>query len=554
MEDKRALYYKIDFLSLIPTLRIFSNNNYKTNWGVFVSLISLFISICFFIYSFKDFLKFNNPNIISIKESSTSIKRTINLNETLLLFKITDFYDSYKSYIDYDPKEIKFFLSAVLTEYFYDNSKNSTEYSFLLEKCELGKTINLNLKEKIEEFEKYTDESYTDYYCINANENLELYYYPNYGYNELKIYTFISNDTFNTHYSVKSKIIVADDTINNYNRSFPIIRGFKEFSSSKFEKKTYSLVNIDLDFFKYESDNSIFIETNTKNYSGVSFGDSYTQLLVEGEKYDLIPNYDFFDNKETYLLAAEQYIKIGQKKYFDSYKRSYTKIQSFIAEVKSIIDIVISACTFLTNIVSKKKMKIDIIISLLKKKFNIKSRHFANYKSIGEYSDIYNEINLINDTASESKNSSDRKILIQNNLNNSLKLLKSQDQKTSERLFEKVCFKNKISNALNEKILEKITICDILRSYLCCCKNWRINLVNSCVDIANKELCIDRILNRLLKLEKMYYLSNDDLKAKIQLMESPDLKEVNETLIKYKNSILNLNKNNNKIAINENNI
>ena len=135
MEDKRALYYKIDFLSLIPTLRIFSNNNYKTNWGVFVSLISLIISICFFIYSFKDFLKFNNPNIISIKESSTSIKRTINLNETLLLFKVTDFYDTYKSYIDYDPKEIKFFLSAVLTEYFYDNSKNSTEYSFLLEKC-----------------------------------------------------------------------------------------------------------------------------------------------------------------------------------------------------------------------------------------------------------------------------------------------------------------------------------------------------------------------------------------------------------------------------------
>ena len=115
MHDKRSLYYKIDFLSQTPSLRIFSNNNYKTTWGVIVSFISLIIPIFFFISSFIYYLKFNIPNVISIKESSASIKRTINLNETLLMFKITDFYDSYKSYIDYDSKEIKFILIAMLT-------------------------------------------------------------------------------------------------------------------------------------------------------------------------------------------------------------------------------------------------------------------------------------------------------------------------------------------------------------------------------------------------------------------------------------------------------
>ena len=136
-------------------------------------------------------------------------------------------------------------------------------------------------------------------------------------------------------------------------------------------------------------------------------------------------------------------------------------------------------------------------------------------------------------------------MIIGNNSNNNLKLLdlKNREKKNNEVIFEKVCVRNKIFNSLNEKIFEKINYFDILRSYLCCCKNWRINLINTCVDIADKELCIDRILNRLLMLEKIYYLSNDDLKAKIQLMESPELKEVDEILMKYKNNILNLNKN-----------
>ena len=95
------------------------------------------------------------------------------------------------------------------------------------------------------------------------------------------------------------------------------------------------------------------MESNIKNYSGVSFGDAYTQLLVEGDKYDLIPK-DSNQNNKNYFLMAEEYIKISQKKYFDSYKRIYQKIQSFIAEVKSIIEIIITACTYLSNIISKK--------------------------------------------------------------------------------------------------------------------------------------------------------------------------------------------------------
>ena len=94
--------------------------------------------------------------------------------------------------------------------------------------------------------------------------------------------------------------------------------------------------------------------------------------------------------------------------------------------------------------------------------------------------------------------------------------LKHDEKKNSEKTFKKICFRNKTFNALKEKIFEKITICGILRSYLCCCKTMRINLVNICCDIASKELYIDRILSTLLKLEKMYYLLDDELKAKLK--------------------------------------
>ena len=142
------------------------------------------------------------------------------------------------------------------------------------------------------------------------------------------------------------------------------------------------------------------------------------------------------------------------------------------------------------------------------------------------------------------------------NWTNNLKILnlKNDEKINSEKIFEKICFRNKISNALNEKIFEKITICDILRSYLCCRKTMLANLVNTCFDIANKELCIDRILSRLLKLEKMYYLLDDDLKAKIQLMESPELEKVDEMLMRFKDNIVNLKKDDERSVVNKNNI
>ena len=63
MENKHQFFYKFDILSNPPYLRIFGNDNYKTTWSTYISILVMVLSAAFASYSSIYYAKFLEPNI-----------------------------------------------------------------------------------------------------------------------------------------------------------------------------------------------------------------------------------------------------------------------------------------------------------------------------------------------------------------------------------------------------------------------------------------------------------------------------------------------------------
>ena len=76
--------------------------------------------------------------------------------------------------------------------------------------------------------------------------------------------------------------------------------------------------------------------------------------------------------------------------------------------------------------------------------------------------------------------------------------------------------------------MKKIHIYHILKSYLFCFNDKKTKLINICNNIILDELNIDKILSRIFKLEKIYYLLSEEDKAKINFIPIKELESIRE--------------------------
>ena len=80
---------------------------------------------------------------------------------------------------------------------------------------------------------------------------------------------------------------------------------------------------------------------------------------------------------------------------------------------------------------------------------------------------------------------------------------------------------------IKKDIFKKINVFHIIKSFFCFNDN-KTKLINLCCDIINEDMCIERILGRFYKLEKMYnYFSNIE-EEKINIIKNKRFKEVNK--------------------------
>ena len=164
-----------------------------------------------------------------------------------------------------------------LTSIMYDNV---TYFNTILEieKCEMGKNIDLKHKSAFENKYKF-GRKLSDFYCISfKHQNLSLFYSPNLGYSYINLYVVYKNNTKYIPEKIQSLIVIECDLIDNSNKHNPIAQNFDYRLTVAYNSHEYTQINFNFQYIKYESDDGLFYK-NSKNLEGTTFSDM-TILLV----------------------------------------------------------------------------------------------------------------------------------------------------------------------------------------------------------------------------------------------------------------------------------
>ena len=463
-----SFIYTFDLLGLVPQLRIFNNSSYKSFFSIIISLIVLFLSILFSIYSIVIYARFENPIVTYSKDNDKFTDRRILLKDTLLMFKLID------------PKTLQNINS---TNAYYESAHLEIDYKgntiltpLTIELCELGKNIDLKYSDIINDIE-ITGYHINEFYCISSQfGNKSLFYTPNEGFSYLYLYPiFIKNSNY-TPERIQNLIVSESDIIDHSNKFSPINQSYIYQFTSSFNSNKYTRINYYMQYIKYESDIGLFFQNSkildAKSFSSIDF-------------YQIDEEFDFEKNEKSKI--GEIIFQIN-KANFDNYKRSYQKIQSLITDVTTIINLLFSISKLITSILLNKKMNKDILETILNESYN-ENNNFGilNIKNSKELfkSDRKNDkcidLNRITPKSDNNANSED-------NLKK-IKILNSKDKQLNK-------------NTINTKIIENLNYCHIIKSFLCF-KDKKAKLINLCNNIIEEDFCIEKILNRIYYLEKI---------------------------------------------------
>ena len=448
MEHKNYQYYLylFDFIGINPSLRIFNYENYKTAPSFIISIIILLICISFIIFSFIEFLN-QTPDLIYYKSIDINTEKKISLNNSFLMFKVDNGYSK----------------ENLLDAVFFSNENI---YVLDYEYCEIGKNIDYKYKDMIETFEKNEKQNISEYFCIKFNENTTLYndiYNNNIRYLELDLLIETTEDYINSPSVIY--ILTENDIINNNDKNNPIVPFYHFNQKSIHNNIAYIYYNYQ--YIKFDSDEGIFFR-NYKSYNAIGFSNmEYDSGIYDGDS--ILISISFNINKLDY----------------DLYIRKYRRIQSFLADIMSIINLTVVIGKFIGNILLNKLMARDILINIIDNNYNNRNKNETGndckIKKKLNYSDIKekNKFNL--EHTNIKSNISDIEKINKSNINN----LKISKHKTDTKI----------------RALKTIKYFNFTKS-LFCYKDIKSKLINFCFELINEQMCIDNILKRIFILEK----------------------------------------------------
>ena len=160
MIDKcRTILITFDLIGSSPQLYMFNNKRYKSFFSSSISILIILFSIIFAIFSLFDYLKYQSPIVAFSKDSDLNTERQIFLKDMFLILQIVD--SSTLNYV----KDSVAYLKAQFTE-IYDNG-NISGIPLKIERCKVGKNINIKFKDIIEDKYKF-ERAIEDFYCVKT--------------------------------------------------------------------------------------------------------------------------------------------------------------------------------------------------------------------------------------------------------------------------------------------------------------------------------------------------------------------------------------------------
>ena len=489
--------YNFDVIGPSPKLFIFKKERYQNIFSLVISITIILASLAFILYSFINYIKKDRPNVVYSKSNDVNEPREIHLKDMLIMFQITD--RSFKKLNDSYAH-----LESIYTE-IYDNSK--IDYSVLnVKKCNPGENMNIKyeklLHEKFNELseEIQQDKSIEDFYCINSEDpNKSIFHYPNVGFSYIDLNIILHNQTEYIPENITVMIVYENNLINHDNKKSPISGGIAYQFLQFFSSDEYYTSNINFQYLKYETDDGLFLDS-LSYLKGMSFLDM-NYYKNNQRNYDLQNDFIQYNSSQIGTIS----ISLNKSNY-DLYRRTYKKIQTLLAEIMSIVSLLFEIGGQIVAFINEKKMNIDIMSQLFKNLEEGKTKYKANYKETV-------------------KITSER-------LNNSFKL----SEKNS------ICIEPSDNNneeieSENSKILDKINIFHIIKSFIC--NRNRDKLINLCNELIIKDMCVETILERFYSLGTIYnsYIKEEVKKDNLSFYKAKRFKDINSIINEIVNQI-----------------
>ena len=499
------IIYKFDILGPSPKLLIFNNERYKSFLSSIISIIIIIFVIAISIIFLIQYFKYDSPIVSYSKANDQRTLRTINLKDSFLIFQMIDT----TTYQRIDNSKVYF--TAKYSEIHDDGFYN--EFPLEVQPCEVGK--NLNIK-----YQNYVESAYTfernisDFYCLNIeNKDVNLFYQPNFGNSYIRLLIKVTEEN-NIHPEKMQTLIVNENNLIDHNdKDAPMGEDFTYYFTNAFRSDEYTEINYNFQYIKYESDDGYFFrnseETNGKYFSDMSF----LSTKKEGNDFNEIGVIIFGMNKSNY----------------DYYQRTYKRIQSLLAEIMSIISLILEVGQIIISFLCDKKISCELIRYLMSKE---KKKNLTFKK---------NDIHKLTESQENYKVNS--KEVKQSQINKSCKSWNILNEKELGKKTNSILFigneKNFCNfNIIRDKEFASINYFHIIKSYFCF-KDKKTKLINCCHQIINDDICIENILERFYINETINnYLLNkkgkkiDYIKCdKFQLIEKC-LDNINEEFVK----------------------
>ena len=496
------ILYNFDLIGPSPQLYIFNNNRYKTFFSFIISIIIIMFSVIFTIFSLVQYFKYQSPMISYTKGNDKNTNREILLKDTFLMFQLID-----STSVNRIDESIAYFESTYTT--IYDNGKVDSG-KLEIEKCELGKNIDLKFKDFIIGKSNF-GRPVEDFYCFSPNnENLSLFYYPDIGYHMIDLQVVLKNNTYYKPEKIQSLIVSENNLIDHNNKSNPLSNSYEYHPTPSFSSSQFTTVNYNFQFIKYETDDGFYFK-DLKNYIGISFSDM-TFANSYRDDYDIEKN---LKEKGRVNIGAIQF-SLNRSNY-DNYKRTYQRFQSLLAEIMSVISLLFEIGRQISAFFCEKSMSKDIIETLI----NRDKKHLLRVQSY-RINKLCKTSENNNTTSIEKKNTQHESVdMINNKLENSERIDKTK-LNTSKN---DIVYKNEkiMQIRINNKQIDKVNYFHILKSYFCF-KDKKTEMINLCNDIITEDMCIERILERFYNLEKLSHHYSDIKKEKLKINKKEGFK------------------------------
>ena len=463
MSKCKNILYLCDILGLHPKLRIFNKDSYKSTYGAILSIIVIFLGLSFTVYSLIVYFNYANPSIVYSKDNDKSTSRSILLSDALLLFGLYE--NTHFSVIDKN--------NAFIEGEYIINFNNGSEYKedLIFEYCEYGENIDKKHQEYLNSY------AISEYHCISKKQaNYPLFYLPDIGKTSLSLSIKLGENSIYSANDIILYIINGNDVIDHSNKDNPISNNYFTSIYTSFSSEKFNIINYYLQFIKYESDDG-FLFPNNKIFNAKA----YSQMTIMETNY-----VDIIDRSQVGRI----FIGLSEIN-FDSYKRVYPRIQSLIAEITSMVNLLIVIGEILTKILLEKKMNKDIYKFIREKNFPKKAIELTSENK--EIISKNNNLRVSNEIEKSNK-SNQNSIDILSNKKDGINYNKDNDNDNIDK-----------SNNIN--IINNMNYFDIIKSFFCC-KNEKAKLINYYNDFISKEICLENILQKLNRLQNIFDMMN----------------------------------------------